>query len=127
MGEVIKLRVPVDMNVESIDPATKRTVVTTQQLTEVEVNRAKAKGMRNLPPGTFADAQGNENALTPVMIALYCNIPLGTAEEIDIEDTFDIMQAIERTSPQLNLTSGFSGTGEKSSGESPQSTTSPQT
>lgn len=120
--KVITLREPVDMTVYAGNPDKTDKVV---KLTELTVRKPKAKSLRNLPPGTFAEANGNENAMTIVLIALACDIPLETADELDINDVFDIAQTIYEMSP--NLMSGFSGTGKRSSGESPQPSGSPQT
>lgn len=90
-------------------------------LTELTVKRAKTRDLRNLPPGAFADAQNNENAMMPIMVALYCGIPLDTAEEVDFEDLQEIMKELP------SLVPGSLGTGAKSSGGSPESSTSPQT
>lgn len=88
---------------------------TKSMLTEVTIRRAKAKDLRNIPDGAFTDDPKVAG------IALSCGIPYEAAAELDLEDVFEIMKSLP------NLMPGFLGTGEKSSGESPVSTTSPQT
>ena len=113
--KTIPLKYPVPMNTVGEDKKT-RTVM----LTEVTVRRAKARDLRNLPPGSLSEYAGNGNAMAPAMVALYCGIPLEVAEEVDFEDLMEIMKEMP------SLTSGFSGIGGKSSGESPESSTSHQ-
>jgi phosphotransacetylase len=81
-------------------------------LTSVTVRRAKAKDLRHIPDSAFVE---NPKAAA---VAAYCGIAFETAEEIDFEDLMAIMQEMPSLMP------GFSGIGAKSSGESPESTTS---
>jgi hypothetical protein len=84
-------------------------------ITSVTIKRAKAKDLRGLPPGAFADNP------SVAAIAVYCGISFESAEDLDFEDLMVIMKEMPSLMP------GFSGTGERSSGESPESTTSLQT
>lgn len=108
-AKTVTLKYPVEMTATNGEKT---------MLTVVTPRRAKARDLRNLPAGALTDYQGNENAMAPVMIALCCGIPLETAEELDIEDVFAIMAELPNFMPAV------SGIGGKSSGESPESTTS---
>lgn len=114
--EPIKLKFPVEYEADNSTPDKPVKLM----LAEVTPRRAKAKDLRNLPPGAINDCQDNAGIMT-VMVALTCNIPLRVAEEIDFEDLMTI------TKEASSLMPGFQGTGGKSSGESPEIFTSPQT
>ena len=108
--EPIKLKYPVTVT------ATNGTKTVLESVTIMD--RPKARELRNVPPSAFQDNPSVAG------VALYCGLPFDVAEDLDIDDVFDILKAM---SGKQSLTSAFSGTGEKSSGESPESTTSPQT
>lgn len=104
-ANTIVLKYPVKMNAANGEETI---------LTSVVVSRAKGRDLRNIPDGALVD---DPKIAT---IALYCHIPYEAAEELDVEDIFEIMKLIPSLMP------ASSGTGEKSSGGSPEPTTSPQ-
>lgn len=85
-------------------------------MTSITLRRMKAKDLKHIKSN---DIENNPYVMIPLIAAL-ADIPVTTADEIDIVDLNKIIK--DRL---LNLLGGFPGTGSKSSGESQESITSP--
>ena len=104
--EPIELDFPIDVNTDGGG---------TLHVTSVTLRRMKAKDLKHL--NREAIAEQDPAALLPLIAAL-TDLPLEAVEELDMVDIKKMVDTL------MTFSAGFLGTGTKSSGESPEPTTS---